>query len=245
MARALMRLPCHDSAPSRWQRSSANMVHSSYDASSNVTTFPGHAILQSGQRGHHSLLGDNHKHIIWYSYIIVTWSIKFVFAHQKSCYIFIYRWQCFMLVMNSQSNILGDLYHMVTDFSVANASFCHMFTEKVLFLVGDKYMKGYIWGLINCPMSLVVRFVLADICTSRHMNSSHKGTCKISTCRHINSLPSISSGQICHYIPTLSWYLHTRICKRLVLKAKYHSLQVELIYLCINEWQFVNSILYF
>ena len=64
MSVALMTLPCHESASLRRQRSSADMVHSSYDASSNVTTFTGHAILPSDQRGHHSLLGDKHKHII-------------------------------------------------------------------------------------------------------------------------------------------------------------------------------------
>ena len=67
-----------------------------------------------------------------------------------------------MLVMSSQDNILEYLYRIVIGFSVANTSFCHMFTVKVLFLVGDEYMKGYIWGLINCPMSLVERFVVDD-----------------------------------------------------------------------------------
>ena len=46
-----------------------------------------------------------------------------------------------MLVMSSQDNILEYLYRFVIGFSVANTSFCHMFTVKVLFLVGDEKWK--------------------------------------------------------------------------------------------------------
>ena len=40
------------------------MVHSSYDALPNVTTFPGHANQQLEERGHHSLLAMDCKNTL-------------------------------------------------------------------------------------------------------------------------------------------------------------------------------------